>query len=211
MSVESHLCLIYIDGYRLGYRLTFGFQTQWLHCITVCRTCSHCIDLVFNPYSLFLCRTGIGVRVCTQVRLRQCKWAIRANVSLLVYLLASLYESLGKNTSFKCGAIPKRVTNLCSWAHSRRWLFCFGRHSCRWYRIRGCTLGQVRTSNLRIPGNTRIWTWQDPENITPIEVRSCWGETDVNIVARWKRTRENKWTLSWEDTTDIILDLVVIS
>ena len=45
--------------------------------IALCRTCSHCIDLESDPYYLFLCRTGIWVGVC----LRQCKWAIRMNMS----------------------------------------------------------------------------------------------------------------------------------
>ena len=42
----------------------------------LCRTCSHCTD---SDFSLFLYRTGIRVRVwvrvCTRVRVRQCKWA----------------------------------------------------------------------------------------------------------------------------------------
>ena len=40
--------------------------------IVLCRTCSHCTDSDSDPYSLFVYRTGIRVRV----RLRQCKWAI---------------------------------------------------------------------------------------------------------------------------------------
>ena len=52
---------IYIAGDGLGYRPD-GY-------IVVCRTCSHCTDVDSDPYSLFLCRTGIRVRV----RLRQCK------------------------------------------------------------------------------------------------------------------------------------------
>ena len=37
--------------------------------IVICRTCSHSTGLHSDPYSLFLCRTGIRVRVCTRVRL----------------------------------------------------------------------------------------------------------------------------------------------
>ena len=36
-----------------------------------------------DPYSLFLCRTGIRVRVRTRVRLRQCKSAIRTFTSII--------------------------------------------------------------------------------------------------------------------------------
>ena len=38
--------------------------------IVLYRTCSHCTDLDPDPYSLFLYKTGIRVRVCTRVRLR---------------------------------------------------------------------------------------------------------------------------------------------
>ena len=48
--------------------------------IVLCRTCSHCTDSDWDPYFLFLCRTGIRVHICiqvgTRVRLRQCKVAI---------------------------------------------------------------------------------------------------------------------------------------
>ena len=37
----------------------------------------HFTDPDSDPYSLFMCRTGIRVWVRTQVRLRQCKWAIK--------------------------------------------------------------------------------------------------------------------------------------
>ena len=42
--------------------------------IILYRDCSNCMDS--DPYSLFLYRTGILVRLRTPVRLRQCKWAI---------------------------------------------------------------------------------------------------------------------------------------
>ena len=47
-------------------------------CIAQCRKCSHCTNWDSDPYSIFLKRTGIRVRVCTWVRLRQCKWALTA-------------------------------------------------------------------------------------------------------------------------------------
>ena len=65
------LWLIYIDGDELGYRLGFGFETQWLHCTI--QNISHCMDLDSDPYSLFLCRTGIRIQASTRVRLWQCK------------------------------------------------------------------------------------------------------------------------------------------
>ena len=51
--------------------------------IVLCRTCSHCIDLDSHPYSLFLYRTGIRVRVRTPVLLRQCKWPINSRSALV--------------------------------------------------------------------------------------------------------------------------------
>ena len=84
------LWLIYIGGDRCGDR--FRFQKRWSHCtkelgfiphkessIVLCRTCSHCTDSDLDPYSLFLCRTGIRDRVCSRVHLRHCKWAIKRN------------------------------------------------------------------------------------------------------------------------------------
>ena len=44
--------------------------------IVLCRTYSHFTDSNSDPYSLFLYRTGIRVRVRTRVDLWQCKWAI---------------------------------------------------------------------------------------------------------------------------------------
>ena len=52
--------------------------------IVQCRTCSHCTDSESDPYFLFLCTTGIWVRIRTQVR--QCKWAITGTPSLFVKL-----------------------------------------------------------------------------------------------------------------------------
>ena len=52
--------------------------------IVLCRTCSHCTDLDSDPFFLFLYRTRIRVRAGTQVRLRHCKLAIRAQFTLSV-------------------------------------------------------------------------------------------------------------------------------
>ena len=43
--------------------------------IVLCRTCSRYTDSDSDPYSLFLYRTGIWVRVPTRIWVRQCKWA----------------------------------------------------------------------------------------------------------------------------------------
>ena len=45
--------------------------------IVLCRTYPHCTDFDSNPYSLFLCRTGIRIGVRTQVLLWQYKWDIK--------------------------------------------------------------------------------------------------------------------------------------
>ena len=63
-TLSPRLWLMYIDGDGLGYGPGFGFQTPWLHCTML--NISQCTDLDSDPYSLFLCRTGIRVRVCTE-------------------------------------------------------------------------------------------------------------------------------------------------
>ena len=51
---------IYIDGDRLENSLDFRFQTEWPLCTM--QNISHCTDSGLDPYSLFLCRTGIRVQ-----------------------------------------------------------------------------------------------------------------------------------------------------
>ena len=74
--------LIYIARDGLGYGFRFSFLAQWLHCTMQNMFTLHRLGL--ESLLPILCRTGIGVRVHTQVRLRQCKWAIR-NIILCFY------------------------------------------------------------------------------------------------------------------------------
>ena len=72
MYVIIVLILIFRIMAHLHCRRWTSVQT-WIRIwnpVVLWRTCSHCTDS--DPYSLFLYRTGIRVRV----RLRQCKWAI---------------------------------------------------------------------------------------------------------------------------------------
>ena len=74
----THLCDFVFLMTHLHYRIRtwvrtrlIRFQTRWLHCTV--QKISHCTDIDLNPYSLFLCWTGIRVRVRKRVHLQQCK------------------------------------------------------------------------------------------------------------------------------------------
>ena len=61
--------LTYIDGDGPRNRLRIAN-------IVPRETCSHCTDSDSDPYSRFMHRTRIWIRICAGVRLRQWKWAI---------------------------------------------------------------------------------------------------------------------------------------
>ena len=111
--------------------------------VVLSRTCSHCTDSDLDPYSLFLCRTGIPVWVCTRVCHWQCKWAITwINVVYLKIYVKELSLLLDKRIGFHVSELKliDRLLICVSSAHRLPdssnasgifWCQCWGFHSIR--------------------------------------------------------------------------------